>query len=172
MFTHLVLSASSSPKTSIVTHKTSIFFINLQEMVWVFLLFSIYFKFLTLVFLDFVYVEIWKYGCWIWFCWFCYNACSTYFTCLFFILMHWTMLCVVCAYHVHDKMSLRYFCVSLWIPLGTKMVGIIMFLDFETSNDFILFFYFFLTLPALVCTLLHMMRARAHTHTFFDMLSE
>ena len=79
---------------------------------------------------------------------------------------------VLCAYHVHDKMSLRYFCVSLWIPLSTKMVGIIMFLDFETSNDFILFFYFFLTLPALVCTLLHMMRARAHTRTFFDMLSE
>ena len=57
-----------------------------------------------------VYVEIWKYGCWIWFCWFCYNACYTYFTCLFFILMHRTMLCVV-------------LCISC-------------FFDFETSNDY------------------------------------
>ena len=79
-----------------------------------------------------VYVEIWKYdfvdvlmstiyG----FCW--YNAYFTCFTCLFFILMHCTMLCVVCACHVHDKMSLRCFCVSLWIPLSTKIVGIILF---------------------------------------------
>ena len=34
--TLIVLSASPSPKTSIFTHKTFIFFINLQEKVWVF----------------------------------------------------------------------------------------------------------------------------------------
>ena len=40
------------------------------------------------------------------------------------------VLCVVlcCPYHVHDKMSLRCFCVSLGIPLSTKFIGIIMFL--------------------------------------------
>ena len=40
------------------------------------------------------------------------------------------VLCFVlcCAYHVHDNMSLRYLCVPLWIPLNTKVVGIIMFL--------------------------------------------
>ena len=65
------------------------------------------------------------------FCWVCwYNAYSTCFTCLFFIFMHCSMCCVVlcCPYHVHDKMSLRCFCVSLGIPLSTKFVGIIMFL--------------------------------------------
>ena len=36
---------------------------------------------------------------------------------------------VLCyAYHIHDKMSLRCFCVYLWISLNTKIVGIIMFL--------------------------------------------
>ena len=111
-------------------------------------------------FLEFcVYVEIWKYSCWIWFCWFCYNACSTYFTCLFFILMHWTMLCVVCAYHVHDKMSLRYFCVSLWIPLSTKIVGIIMFPWFWNIKW--LCFFFFLTF----CPSLHTFAYDAYTHT-------
>ena len=85
-----------------------------------------YFKFLALVFLDFVYMLRYgnmdveygfidvlmslRYG----FCWFCwYNAYSTCFTCLFFIFMHSTMFVLNCAYHVHDKMSLRYFCVSL-----------------------------------------------------------
>ena len=99
-----------------------------------------YFKFLALVFLDFVYMLRYgnmdveygfidvlmslRYG----FCWFCwYNAYSTCFTCLFFIFMHSTMFVLNCSYHVHDKMSLRYFCVSLWIPLNTKFVGIIMF---------------------------------------------
>ena len=39
------------------------------------------------------------------------------------------VLCFVlcCACYVHDKMSLRYFCVFLWNPLSTKIVGIIMF---------------------------------------------
>ena len=42
------------------------------------------------------------------------------------------VLCFVlcCAYHVHDKMSLRCFCVFLWTPLSTKIVVIIMFLCF------------------------------------------
>ena len=42
------------------------------------------------------------------------------------------VLCFVlcCAYHVHDKMSLRCFSMSLWIPLSTKIMGIIMFLYF------------------------------------------
>ena len=46
----------------------------------------------------------------------------------FFCILLGFLLC--CAYHVHDKMFLRYFCVSLWIPLNTKIVGIIMFLQF------------------------------------------
>ena len=42
------------------------------------------------------------------------------------------VLCFVlcCTYHVYDKMSLRCFCVSFWIPWNTKVVGIIMFLWF------------------------------------------
>ena len=64
------------------------------------------------------------------FCWFCwYNAYSTCFSCLCFIFMHCTKFCVVCI-PFDDKMSLRYFCVSLWIPLNTKVVGIIMLLRF------------------------------------------
>ena len=97
-----------------------------------------YFKFLTLVFLDFVYMLRYEnmivedgvvdflmsliYG----FCW--YNA---YSTCLnFFFSFLCIVLCFVlcCAYYVHDKTSLRCFCVSLWIPLNIKVVGIIMFL--------------------------------------------
>ena len=73
-----------------------------------FLLFSMYFKFLALVFLDFVYML--RYGNMIveygfvdvlisliyGFCWFCwYNAYSTCFTCVFFIFMHCNMFCVV-----------------------------------------------------------------------------
>ena len=64
-----------------------------------------YFKFLALVFFDFVYML--RYGNMVveygfvdvlmsmiyGFCW--YNAYSTCFTCLFFILMHCTMHCVV-----------------------------------------------------------------------------
>ena len=47
-----------------------------------------------------------------------------------FYALYYVLCCVVlcCAYHVHDKMSLRCFCVSLWIPLNIKVVGIIMFL--------------------------------------------
>ena len=73
-----------------------------------FLLFSKYFKFLALVFLDFVFMMRYKnmmivygfvdvllsliYG----FCWFCkYNAYSTCCTCLCFIFMHCFMFCVV-----------------------------------------------------------------------------
>ena len=70
-----------------------------------FLLFSMYFKFLALVFFDFVYML--RYGNMVvaygfvdvlmsmiyGFCW--YNAYSTCFTRLFFILMHCTMRCVV-----------------------------------------------------------------------------
>ena len=41
-------------------------------------------------------------------CW--YNTCYTCFTCLFFVFMHCTMI-LCCAYHLHDKMSLRCFCV-------------------------------------------------------------
>ena len=45
------------------------------------------------------------------------------------LILHVYMLGFVlcCAYHVHDKMSLRCFCVFLWTPLSTKIVGIIMF---------------------------------------------
>ena len=93
-----------------------------------FLLFSMYFKFLALVFLDFVYmlrygnvvveyvfVDVLKsliHG----FCWFCwYNAYSTCLHVCFSFL--YSVLCFVlcCAYHVHDKKSLRCFYVSLWI---------------------------------------------------------
>ena len=147
--THLVFSASPSPKTSI-------FSINLQEKVWVFLLFSMYFKFLVLVFLDFVYML--RYGNMVveygfvdvlpsmifGFCWFCwYNAYSICFTCLFFILMHHTMLCVVGAYYIHDKMSFRCFCTSLWIPLSTKIVRIIMFPWFWNIKWLFVFFLHF-----------------------------
>ena len=103
-----------------------------------FLLFSMYFKFLVLVFLDFVYML--RYGNMVveygfvdvlmsliyGFCW--YNVCSTCLhVCSSFLSI---VLCFVlcCSYYFHDKMSLRCFCVSLWIPLNTKIVGIIMFL--------------------------------------------
>ena len=71
--THLVLSASLSPKTSIVTHKTSIFFINpssiFKKRYGFSLIFNV-FQVSSPSFLGFcVYVEIWKYGCWIWICW-------------------------------------------------------------------------------------------------------
>ena len=59
MCTLIVLSASPSPKTSIFTHKTSIFFINPSSIFKKrngFHLFSMYFKFLALVFLDFVFM--------------------------------------------------------------------------------------------------------------------
>ena len=45
-------------------------------------------------------------------------------------LTHCTMVVFCCAYHVHDKSSLRCFYVSLWILWNTKVVGIIMFLWF------------------------------------------
>ena len=91
-----------------------------------------------------IYVEIWKYGCWIWFCWyfgsliykFCwYNAYSTCFTCLFFIFMHYTMFCVV-------------LCISC-------------FFNFETSNDY-MFLHF--SLGAHFC--IWCARAHTHTHTY------
>ena len=44
----------------------------------------------------------------------------------FLCIVLWFVLC--CAYRVYDKMSLRCFCVYLWISLNTKIVGIIMFL--------------------------------------------
>ena len=59
MCTPFVFSTSPSPKTSIVSHKTSIFFFNLHQSsrkCMGFLLFSLYFKFLALVFLDFVFM--------------------------------------------------------------------------------------------------------------------
>ena len=98
-----------------------------------------YIKFLTLVFLDFVYML--RYGDMVveygfvdvllsliyGFCWFYwYNAYSTSFTYLFFILMHCTMCCVVHTMFM-IKCPLDVF-VSLWIPLSTKFVGIVMFL--------------------------------------------
>ena len=46
----------------------------------------------------------------------------------FFFFFHYSMFVLWCAYHVHDKMPLRCFCVLLWIPWNTKFVGIIMFL--------------------------------------------
>ena len=49
-----------------------------------------------------------------------------HFLCLIFV--HCTMFVLCYAYHVDDKMPLRCFCVSLWMPLNTKVVGIIMFL--------------------------------------------
>ena len=100
-----------------------------------------YFKFLALVFLDFVYMlsygnMVVEYGFvdvlmsliyeFCWFCW--YNVCSTCLhVCSSFLSI---VLCFVlcCAYHFHNKMSLRCFWVSLWIPLNTKIVRIIMFL--------------------------------------------
>ena len=57
--TSFFFSASPFPKTSIVSHKTSIFFFNLHQSsrkCMGFLLFSLYFKFLALVFLDFVFM--------------------------------------------------------------------------------------------------------------------
>ena len=68
--------------------------------------------------------------------------------------MHCTMLVLCCAYHVHDKTSLRCFCVSLWILWNTKVVGIIIF-NFETSYDYV-FLHF-----ALFCTLFIF---DSHTH--------
>ena len=49
------------------------------------------------------------------------HVCASFF-------IHYIMFVLCCAYHVHDKISLRCFCVSLWIPWNTKFVGIIMFL--------------------------------------------
>ena len=71
--THLVLFSSPSSKTSIVTHKTFIFFINpssiFKKMYAFSLIFNVY-QVSNPSFLGFcVYVEIWRYGCWIWFCW-------------------------------------------------------------------------------------------------------
>ena len=130
-----------------------------------FLLFSMYFKFLALVFLDFMYVL--RYGNMVveygyidvlmsliyGFCW--YNA---YSTCLHFCF---SFLCIVlcfvlcCAYHVHDKTPLRCFCVSLWIPLNIKFVGIIKFLWFWNIKWLCIF---------TLCPSLHTFAYDAHTH--------
>ena len=84
--TSFFFSASPFPKTSIVSHKTSIFFFNLHQSsrkCMGFLLFSVYFKFLALVFLDFVFMlryenMVVEYGSFdvlmsmiYGFCWFC-----------------------------------------------------------------------------------------------------
>ena len=103
MCTHLVLAAFPSPKTSIVIHKTFIFFFNpssifkkMYELSLIFTLFQVsspsFLGFSLIkygvfdVLLSMIYV----------FCWFYYyNVYSTCFTCLFFIFMHCTMFCVV-----------------------------------------------------------------------------
>ena len=105
-----------------------------------YLLFSLYFKFLALVFLDLCLcwdMRIWLLNMEIW-CFDEYDICFVGFVSIMLILhvllVCSSFLCIVlyfvlcCAYHVHDKMSLSCFCVSLWIPLGTWFVGIIMFL--------------------------------------------
>ena len=107
--THHVLFAFPSPKTSIVTHKNSIFFINLSS---IFkkrygssLIFNV-FQVSSPSFLGFcVYVEIWKYGFvdvlmsmiygFSWFCW--YNAYSTCLTCISSFLC--IVLCFVLCVH-------------------------------------------------------------------------
>ena len=106
-----------------------------------FLLFSMYFEFPTLVLLDFVLrwdMKIWLLNMvllvfwWVWYMGFVgfvsimliLHGLHVCYSFLWIVL--WFVLC--CAYHVHDKMSLRCFCVSLWIPWNTKFVGIIMFL--------------------------------------------
>ena len=77
------------------------------------------------------------------------HVCSS-----FLCTVLWFVLC--CVYHIHDKMSLRCFYVSLWIPLSTKFVGIIMFFDFETSNDYVFF---------TLCPSFHTFAYEAHIHT-------
>ena len=71
--THFVIFASPSPKTSIVTHKTSIFFFNPSSIFkkrYGFSLIFTVFQVSSPCFLGFcVYVEILKYGCWIWSVW-------------------------------------------------------------------------------------------------------
>ena len=73
MCTLIVLSTSPSPKISIFTHKTSIFFTNPSSIFKKRYGFSLIFNLFQVSrpsFLGFcVYVEICKYGCWIWFCW-------------------------------------------------------------------------------------------------------
>ena len=51
-----------------------------------------------------------------------------FFSCMFLTFVHYTMFVLCCAYHVHDKMSSRYFLVFLWIPWNTMAAGIFMFL--------------------------------------------
>ena len=74
-------------------------------------------------------------------------------------ILHFCTIFGLCfTYHVHDKMSHRCFCASLWILWNTKVVGIIMFL-WSWNNIWICVFT--------LCPSLHTFEfdARAHTHT-------
>ena len=168
----IVLSASPSSKTTIFTHKTSIFFINPSPIFKKKYGFSLILKAFHVSspgFLGFcVFVEIWKYDvricfvdvllrlmyrfCWFWY----YNAYYTCFTFLFLIFVHYTMFVLCCAYHVYDKMSHRRFLVFLWIPWNTMLVGIIMCFLFWN----IIWLCVFTLSPNL-----HTFAFDAHTHT-------
>ena len=101
----------------------------------------------SLSFLRFgVYVEIWLLNMGFWcFWWVWYMGFVGFHNIMFFLHVCSSYSCITlwfvlwCAYYVHDKMSLRCFCVYFWTSLSTKIVGIIMFLCFETSIDYVFF---------------------------------
>ena len=165
---HFVSSSSSSHKTSIVTHKTSIFFFNPSSIFKkrygfsinynVFQVSSPSFSWILCLYWD---MEIWSLNMELMMFWWVWYMGFVGFVGIMLIL-HVYMLGFVlcCAYHVHDKMSLRCFCVFLWTPLSTKIVGIIMFPWFWNINWLCVFTLY----PR--CTLLHMMNTHTHTLTY------
>ena len=92
--------------------------------------------------------------CWEWW----YNAC---FSCFYYMLMHYTILC--CCVHtiLLIKCLFRCFCVYFWTPSSTKFWDSHISI-FGTTND-----YVFHTLPLawFHTSYMHTFSYDAHTHT-------
>ena len=94
-----------------------------------------------------------------------YNAC---FSCFYFMLMHYTMFCiVVCIPFCWQNVYLDVF-VCIFGLRQVQNLGIIMFSCLEQPMVMCFTLYPLHDFMPRICTLFHMM----HTHTIFDMLCD